>query len=792
MTFKIAARTILHLGAELIGSDAIAIYELVKNAFDAKSKQVDFSVTMRIQYDIYRDLKKQINNELAQGKNNKNTFIEIQEAILKNIDLTAPKSANYKQRILKANTLNELLKLLDAANYIRVEDYGTGMSKKDLEEIYLTIGTRHRLQERTFQFQNMSKEEEAESYIRPILGEKGVGRLSAMRLGNKLFVKTTRSGEKSWNTLSIDWSLFSHDSDKLLEEINIEPQKSSSLKEDLQYSGTIIRISALSSSWDTKKLEDIGKNELNKLTDPFLPNRRYPINLKFNGEKIRYEHFNKILFQEAHAVMKANFSFNENEEPILKGKVDYRRTKREKNFHFSGLDLLSITKLNSYAVLKSLGPFEVELYWYNRKNLEALDSIGTKREVRDLVNAWSGGLKVYRDGFRVNPYGNPDDDWLGLDKRALASGGYKVNRAQIIGKVEISTFRNPKLCDQTNREGLMDCREKDILILLLKFLIKTPFKGFLDEVDKEIRAREPVKFDEFVEHVNDHQRELRKTLELLKQKYPMVKEDTKIFSTIEDAVSKMNDLMAQAGQLAEDYEEGRSRLVHMAGLGLMVESIAHELNRATSHALLTLQDAEQSNDLKKTNAFLDALEAQLKTLQKRLRILDPLSTRGRQVKEHFDLVEVVQESLAMNEAQFKRHNIKPILAINPPEAKLRIKAVKGMIIQVLQNLISNSVYWIKQQKKLDSSFRPEINVIIDTQKREVYFTDNGPGIYPERAEEIFLPFVSSKPPDEGKGLGLFISREIAEYNDAKLYLLNKHTIHGDKFNTFVLELEVGE
>src|SRR5207253_9585898 len=65
--------------------------------------------------------------------------------------------------------------------------------------------------------------------------------------------------------------------------------------------------------------------------------------------------------------------------------------------------------------------------------------------------------------FRVNPYGDPEDDWLDLDRRALASAGYKVNRRQIIGKVEISSILNPGLVDQTNREGIRDSEEKQAL-----------------------------------------------------------------------------------------------------------------------------------------------------------------------------------------------------------------------------------------------------------------------------------------------------------------------------------------
>ena len=54
MSFRITARTILQLGAELISSDGIAFYELIKNAFDAGSRRVDVDVYVRLDHNVYR------------------------------------------------------------------------------------------------------------------------------------------------------------------------------------------------------------------------------------------------------------------------------------------------------------------------------------------------------------------------------------------------------------------------------------------------------------------------------------------------------------------------------------------------------------------------------------------------------------------------------------------------------------------------------------------------------------------------------------------------------------------
>lgn len=794
MPFRVDARTVLQLGSELISSDAIAFYELIKNAFDAGSKRVEIRVVTRLPYDVYTELKVDIEEylkhkgprtlRLAKDLENK-----LRDALLENLNSAAPDWQDFKAEVSDAESLTELMSLVDESNFIEIKDMGEGMSLKDLDRIYLTIGTRARLKEKERQREVSAASDTASGEkLRPILGEKGVGRLSAMRLGNKLFVQTSKEGEHRWNILSIDWSLFSPESDKLVQEIEIVPYHGEP-KSDSEKSGTTIRISALSSEWSKEKLQDIARDEFSKLNDPFIPSARYPIILKYNKEPISIPTFSRILFDQAHATLEAKFT--PIGEPRLVGKINYRLENREKTFELSGAHLLTSAGEVPIAVLRSLGPFSMRMYWYNRRILTAVEGIGTLKQVRDLVAQWAGGLMVFRDGFRVNPYGQPDDDWLDLDRIALGSPGYKVNRRQIIGKVDITSSLNPRLVDQTNREGLRDSNEKRALVKLLQHVVIDEFKSFLDAIDNEVKAREPVSFDDFEERVEAEERQVQATLKLLLQRFPEVRKEPRIVSGIQSAVRNIRQTMTEAKQLAESYQEGRTQTLHLAGLGLMVEIVAHELNRATAHALSTLADAESGRLSGGPEEVFETLESQLKTLQKRLRILDPLSTSGRQTKENFDVVDWVKEILRYHAGQFERHGIRPRLEVIPSRTHktLRIKAVKGMIVQILENLISNSVYWIKQEKKLNRKFSPQITITVDVADKEIRFTDNGPGIPPERKEEIFRPFFTTKPAGAGKGLGLFISKEIAEYNGCDLYLSPQPTTRTTNLNTFILTLE---
>ena len=790
MSFRVTARTLLQLGAELISSDAVAFFELVKNAFDAGSPRADIDVVNRLDHTLC-DAQRDFIIASYKGSSSKeevslNAMVDSKEALIAGLDYSAPHADSHARDIRAASSWDELLELIDEANYILIEDTGSGMSLHDLEEVYLTIGTRYRLQQRLEQSKSSGN---SSTNGRPILGEKGIGRLSAMRLGWCLHVETTETGEKHWNNLDVDWRAFDSPTEQFVGDIEVTPTIGDA-KTHPEYSGTRIRITALTSDWSLERLRNVA-NELSKFTNPFYPRSRYPISLRFNNDPVPIPRFDQILFKQAHAAVQATYSL-ERGEPRFAGSVNYLLRNREKTFSYNWRDIFGFTDKTPLSVLRAIGPFSVEFYWYNRQALRAVDGIGTRRRVQELVNEWSGGLMLFRDSFRVYPYGSPDDDWLDLDRKALASAGYKVNRKQIIGQVKIGIFDNPRLVDQTNREGLRECPEKDALVKLLKHLLEVDFRAFINQVDKETKAQEPVSFDELEERASNEERQMRYYIEALLNKYPELRDDAQVTRPLQESVSKIRLMLDEASELASSYERGRTELLNLAGLGLMVEIVAHELNRATRYALQALaapQRAETVNG--QSMDQFRVLEAQLKTLQKRLRILDPLSTSGRQVKERFDLVEWIDEILQSHEAQFTRHGIDYELSVQPEGSRknMTVRMVKGMVAQIVENLLSNSVYWLKQQKVLEAAFEPKVEIVIDTGAKEIQITDNGPGVDPDREEDIFQPFVTNKPPGEGKGLGLYLSREIASYHNAALGMSDVRSVHSDRLNTFVLSLE---
>ncbi|MCI0575500.1 MAG: ATP-binding protein [Chloroflexi bacterium] len=761
------------------------MYELVKNAFDAGSRRVVIEVVVRLKYTDIERLRERLIERLdkrrfsvADNTADRLAMEEFRQEFLDAVDLTAPDARVFQHTVEHAATWDILTDTLTEANYIVVSDTGEGMTLDTLEDAFLTIGTRSR--------HAVLQSRRANGNLRPILGEKGVGRLSTMRLGERLHIESTTSGEAHWNVLDIDWSLLSHDSDELLEAFPVDARRGRQ-KDDPAFSGTHIRISSLNAEWTVEKLESFARKEFSRLTDPFAAKTVFPISLHFNGELVSIQRFDKLLLKHAHATVRAQFKGEPDGMMRLTGTVQYKE--RQRTFALEGTHLASTTDSSPY-ILNSLGPFSIEVYWYNRKVLTEIEGIGNRREVLALVNTWGGGVMVFRDGFRVLPYGGPDDDWLGLDRKAFGSGGYKVNRAQIIGRLSISSRDNPALTDQTNREGLRDCPEKGALMKLLLYVVRTELKTFLDTVDKDIQAREPVAIEELEQRVRSEGQRVEDNLVELARRVPEIQQHQPLLKGIREALAQIDNLIQDVQEVASSYEEGRGQLLHLAGIGLTVEMLAHELNRATEYALITLGDASSKQMPQPVGALIQTLEAQLKTLQKRLRLLDPLSTAARQRKETFDVVVLVQDVVDAHADRFAREGITCMVVTEPSNGRpqLRIKAVKGMIIQVVENLVANSVYWLRQQRTLDPMHRSQIQVTVDTAAQEIRVWDNGPGVPYELRERVFEAFFSTKPAGEGKGLGLFIGREIARYHGADLYLAEKPSGPDKTLHTFILTL----
>lgn len=775
MAFKITARTILELGAELISSDGIALYELIKNAIDAGSRRVHINIQIAIVHSKYVSICEEI-------ETNPGSVRKIRAVIMDSLTGADVQDVYIKalaSSLSKTHTRNGLLRATRewyiAENWIKVRDTGHGMSKVDLEDIYLTIGTRSRLKQRRL----LSENHEG----RAPLGEKGVGRLSTMRLGRYLNVITSKSHEIQENVLKIDWSMFSHDSDVLLSEIRLSPEFGEE-KLNPSKSGTTVEIRDLCSDWSKNKFESIIAEEFSRLIDPWEGQTANNIlRLVFNNERTYVPEIDKRYLDLAHATCAAKF-YLDGGSPILEGSSDYKLRGKVLPFKLNVTEIISSTNFGSITHLRSIGPFEMKMWWFNRRILTAVAELGKKKgEISTEIKKWSGGLMLFRDGFRVNPYGGSDDDWLELDKKAFSARGFKLNRQQVVGRVRIS-WKNTGLVDQTNREGLMDTPEKMILIKLLQYILLNEFKAFLDREDKAVRVQERTTFESLEEKIESAEEEIK--IKLLQIERVVPPESRRLVKQTTMIIDELIKYLGEAKDIGKEYAEDRAQLVYLAGIGLMVEFVMHELERATSAALRNIENINTNCLEPSVASNISVLSDQLVTLHKRVANFDPISASKRQIKEKFETSDVLKDIVEARSGQFSRLNIDVDVEFDK-NVKFTIRAVKGMFIQIIDNLLINSIYWLKCQSLLDVNFKPYIHIVIDAQSKTIALSDNGPGIDPTMSEQIFQPFVTRKPAGEGRGLGLYISREIANYHEWSLDVERINTVHSDRYNTFILE-----
>jgi signal transduction histidine kinase len=789
MAFEFKARVLLELGAELISSDAVAIYELVKNAVDAGSASVRIEVRIGMQHSDYVQLVELLQEYQSQEKRTGESDFAataFNDAVLDALDPKAMQwsrdafSKSYGNPKTAAAALVALKKAYVAGSRISVRDSGQGMSQSELVTNYLTVGTPGRLHEKQSRVQSVTGDGSRLHYTktneRLPLGEKGIGRLSAMRLGHLIRVRTKQAKANTWNKLEMDWrpafSDFSLNANDPL--LDFKPTAVECEAKEVAIQGTTIYVRDLQSDWSLEKINGIAVNDLAKLTDPFASLRANKfIDVVYQGTPVKVPSLDREPLDSCDAIVDARFRYDEDDQPELTVNVNYRKLGREKTDRLIGDHLRACVReeiskkrpkvpkilLDAEVVgraLNHLGPWELKFYWFNRGRLQRDNRELYDTLIRGFLENWGGGFLVYRDGFRVYPYGERSDDWLDLDRKALAGGAFKLNRAQIVGYLRLSSIANPMLLDQTNREGFRDSPDKEALRRLLRYIVIGTTRQFLEEVERAVQP--PV--DQVVEEVQQR---------ISTSKDIAVASLRSIQASTPNESQNVAKVMHHLEEVSEAWERAKLRIslldremdryIHLAGVGLMLEFIAHELSRVTQDTLKAVAGGKMPPEV---------VEAQLKTLEKRVRILDELSIPGRQIRRPESVHALVEMLVDFHQAKAGRHKIK--FELIPPKEKItwEERLEKGQFLQILDNLLSNSFYWLIN--RLDASIEGVIRIEVDKSQRQVRVTDNGPGISEDRRERVFDQFDTTKPPREGRGLGLFIARKLAEENNATLSL----------------------
>lgn len=810
--FRITARTVLELGSELISSDIIAFYELIKNGFDAGS---DRGVELRFDIALPRHAHLKLQQRIAAAAPNAGESTDEPDlkaatapggmpdvALADNVDdlkeavaaaLLSGASAEAKNIVTSAvetaGTFAELASSLAeahaACNTISVLDRGSGMSMVDLGDAFLVIGTASRKRE-------VDAALKAGAARTPYLGEKGIGRLSAMRLGERLRVETARADDVAMNLLEIDWRDFGA-IDAMLDEVPVSPAQGGP-KPNAAWSGTRLVVGDLGENWTEARVREMCEYDFARLTDPTVgPEKRPRIAIFWNGERVAVPFMPKRLLDAAHARVTGNYRIDDGR-PSLTCTIeaidlDFDHPHEAETVVLAPEDLqdaiIGIDGDLEDAALTSVGPFTFEAHWFNRRRLSRVDTTGETRGLRDLQDQWSGIL-LFRDGFRVFPYGEEDDDWLELDRRALRRSGYTLNKTQFIGRVNISRTGNRDLIDQTNREGLRVTPEQQVFQAVLRYAVQDRLFDFLKFVEGQHKAQK-IDLTDAKTRVAGLENRARAAIKRLRR--VAGPDGGEAVDELQQTLLELSDFAEMARIRIGEVEQESRQMIDMAGVGLMVEVVAHELARSSENALKALERLKGTEVPERLRAHFNTLRAEMKSVSKRIRILDPLSVSGRQRAEAFALDALIRETMEAHEAQFERHRVQ--LDLDLGDRPLRVRAVKGMVVQILENLISNAVHWMDARAERDPGYMPRIRITLERGPPMITFEDNGRGVAPENAEKVFRAFFSLKEEKRRRGLGLFIAREAAQHHGGTLILSEQANPETRRLHRFVLELPAG-
>ena len=220
----------------------------------------------------------------------------------------------------------------------------------------------------------------------------------------------------------------------------------------------------------------------------------------------------------------------------------------------------------------------------------------------------------------------------------------------------------------------------------------------------------------------------------------------------------------------------------LASLGLISEMLTHDLGQISQRMLKKGEEMEiqiKSQETISTDelyGYVDFLKSSVSSLKSQMSHLDPSLKYNKEKKEKLDMTQFLEkEEFAFYADKLKKKGIGYNIVV---DKGFTINMNKGRVIQIFDNLINNSIYWL-ERKKVAMVEERCITVTVDMPW--VYFEDNGDGVDKSVEDVLFEPFVTRKPRGEGRGLGLFIVRQLLDANKCDIVLDEKRNSQGNRY-----------
>lgn len=646
---------------------------------------------------------------------------------------------------------------------LEIIDTGLGMSREQLLNGFMRISTTDKVSEPV-----------SPTYKRQRAGRKGIGRFAAQRLGTKLHISTQLSGSDESLHLSIDWDQFLAGTDLHMIENRI------STSAPMPSPGTSLKIENLRDSWSQAQIRRAYRY-VSDLLQPFPLERKSRRSNKAGFLK-QDPGFEVAFYREEKGDLTPIASVEQNilthAAAHIEAWVDDTggaRVRMSSDRYKAKLDdvpLIFEQKLRSrtegeISSYNKLSGVRLTVHYFIQDELPA----GTKGMVRDVLNR-TGGVRVYRNGFRVLPYGESFDDWLSLQRSsALRELLPPHSNTNFIGFVEIRDLAGDRFQETASREGLI---ENEAFGQLQDFAYRALVAGVIEvarargkkvfATDEAPKKREGGEYEST--SVKEKAVDIADRLRKLGAKASGPESSPAPPSEEASVLAELADEIVELGTRSQDLLEEVGMLRVLASLGLTIGEFTHEVR----HALAALDVAiDNAGAMSMDASVTQQLNTHVQLLRNYMRYFDGAVTQNAHRKlEPHELRDVINEFVDVMKPTLTRQNIRVDVVFRGYDLFTR-PMHKSEWASTLLNLLTNSLKAIQRA-------RVSGHILIESSASDsdlqIDFSDNGDGIPKENREKIFDAFfTTSSPPSAlaahtdqlvGTGLGLKIVKDILE------------------------------
>ena len=596
---------------------------------------------------------------------------------------------------------------------LRIEDDGVGMDAESIRSGWLILGR-----------SNKPGRSLTALGRRPV-GEKGLGRLAALRMGRRVLL-TTRPASKPFTEykLVIDWSKY--DAISVVEDVALEIVEATTKK----LPGTSIEVTELLVTFGRREVERLARALL-LLADPFDDNQGFHPLLASPefadlDERVKNAYFDDAVYHLVAELDEKGRSHIDVFDP------------RTKVLRWSAQH----ADLSKTAY--STAPSQFELWTFLLEGRNFANRPTTVTEVRNWLEV-IGGVHVYHRGLRVHPYGDPGHDWLDMNLLRVRNPELRPSTNTSIGRV-IALDPDQILTEKTDRTGFL---ETTAFVELRRFAIDAL---------------------EWMAHERLAEREAQKQKTKAKASSGVTRAQTRLKREVDKLPPEERSNVSQAVQHLETVRQRQELILRedlqlyrtLASLGTTIAVFAHEaakpVGQIRSMALSISRRAKKALG----PAYPSVLEAPVEIVLQSARALEsyasfPLALLRRE-KRRFGEVDIHSVTLDMVEL-FKPFldDANIICDVRLYDGRPRVGGSVAAIESILSNLLTNSVNAFAQQQQSQLERRILVTTGVSENTLLISVMDNGPGISTLSVEEIWLPGRTSTP--GGTGLGLTIVKD---------------------------------